>query len=417
MSKKACVFLLSVLGSSVVTGVFASGSTQTKAATQAVQEAVEAAKAVPVPDYTALQKTPAVQDFVSANSGNTGQIEALRQNGQGALYAPGRSEADACWSRNDPHCLAVQMVDKGSTNRPQLDPDLAGDLIAGRDEVLDHIDDYVNVDGNGSSAGSCTSHTTTITKPEETVTCDVRTTQTPGTSTENTCEHFFDAITSVESVWACKTTHRETEDKTCSVPVVVRQQTTTTLACFEGKQNASKESCPVTVTTGKKEKHVAACVKPQLKSITKTCTRRLVVKADASCKIGSEQTATNTNHAELAEDAVSGADTLSVTSRCVEKGLQLTLATNSRAGVKPDLAVTVTTDVFETVQSVTGGLVRYKGSVTCNKADCLADVAMRVYKASGTSHVYQGEVSVRLAFTRFVKTAETEHWSETCTGL
>lgn len=379
----------------------------------AVEDAVNAGKTMPIPDFDVITKGEDVTDFVKNNTGNTEELEALRQNGQGVLYDPGRAEADACWSRNDPKCLAVQMVDKGSTNRPKLDPDEADKILGGRDDVIDNADDWVDLGGNGSSAGNCEDHITVIPKPEETLTCEVRTNREPGSSVEETCEKRFDEILSEASVWACETTLKETKEATCSVPVVVRQQTTTTLACFEGKKDATSQTCPVVVTPGQKEKHYAACFKPVYKAVTKTCTRRLVVTTDSSCKVGSTQSASNSDLGGLGEDAVPGADTLTVTSVCRVDGIELALTVNS----KPAVTVKTTTDVFETVEPITGGLARFAGKVTCNKADCIADIKLTVYKSAGTNHVYQGDVSLRFPFTRFVKNAETDHWSETCTGL
>lgn len=154
----------------------------------AVEDAVNAGKTMPIPDFDVITKGEDVTDFVKNNTGNTEEIEALRQNGQGVLYDPGRAEADACWSRNDPKCLAVQMVDKGSTNRPKLDPDEADKILGGRDDVIDNADDWVDLGGNGSSAGNCEDHITVIPKPEETLTCEVRTNREPGSSVEETCE-------------------------------------------------------------------------------------------------------------------------------------------------------------------------------------------------------------------------------------
>lgn len=384
---------------------------------KAVEEAVAAGRGTPVPDFEALGKDAGLNDYVKANTGSTAQIEALRRDGQGELYWPGRSQADACWKHNDPRCLAVQMVDKGSANRPNLDPDLAGDLIAGRDEVIGSAEDRVDLGGTGSSTGTCRKHTTTITGPEETVTCEVRTTERPGGAVEKSCTRRFEEITDERSVWACSNTLKEVSQEACSIPVVVKQETTTTLACFEGRKDAKTETCPVTVSVAQKQKHYAACLKPEYRSVTRTCTKRLVVRAQASCRIGEIEKASNTDYGGLGEDAVPGADTLEVRSVCAEKGFRLILATNSRPGGEADLAVETTSDVFETVMNVAGGMVRFAGDVSCNAADCIASVTMSVYKASGTSHVYQGEVSLRLPFTRFVRQSETEHWSETCTGV
>ena len=382
---------------------------------EAVQEAVDAGKSTSLPDYEVLMKGDAVQGFINDNTGSTAELEALRQNGQAVLYAPGRAEADACWSRNDPKCLAVQMVDKGSTNRPTLDPDLAGDLTAGRDEVIDKADDMVDLDGTGSSVGNCTDHTTTITKPEETQTCDVRLGQTGGSSVEETCEHRFEEIVSQESVWACEVKKKESKDEKCSVPVVVRQETTTTLTCFEGKKDAELETCPVTVTAESKQKHYAACLRPAYKSVTKTCTRRLTVTAQASCKPGQTTSTSNSDPGVLGEDMVPGMDTLTVTSICSTEGFKLQLRANGGTG--DDVTMTVTSRVFDAVRNVPEGQIRFSGDVTCSKADCIANATLTVWWSRGSSHVLQGDVSVRFPFVRYVKTSETEHWSETCTGL
>lgn len=101
----------------------------------AVGDAVNAGKTMPIPDFDVITKGEDVTDFVKNNTGNTEELEALRQNGQGVLYDPGRAEADACWSRNDPKCLAVQMVDKGSNNRPKLDPDEADKILGVRNDA------------------------------------------------------------------------------------------------------------------------------------------------------------------------------------------------------------------------------------------------------------------------------------------
>ena len=40
---------------------------------------------------------------------------------------------------------------------------------------------------------------------------------------------------------------------------------------------------------------------------------------------------------------------------------------------------------------------------------------MTVYRGVGTSHVYQGDVTVSHSFERFIITENTDSWSETCT--
>lgn len=383
----------------------------------AVQAALEAGKSTELPDFEALSKTEAVSGFVSSNTADTAALEALRENGQGVLYGPGRLEADACRDRGDPKCLAVQMVDRGAADRPVLDPDVSGELEAGRDEIHQNADEMVDLDGTGSSTGACRDVTSTVAKPEETLTCDVRAHREPGAGLEQSCTRRWEELHDEQSVWACRNVLRETREEVCSIPVTVRQETHSRLICLEGARDAQTETCPVTVTAGQKQKHYAACVRPLYRTTTKTCTRRLVVAVSASCRLGEEQRAQNADPGGLGEDDVPGADTLVARSLCTQSGFELEVSTNARTPAGTPVAFVATSDIFDTVVSIEGGQARFAGTVRCGKADCLAEVVMTVYKGSGTHHVEQGSVSLRFAFTRFVVNSETEQWSETCTDL
>ena len=109
---------------------------------------------------------------------------------------------------------------------------------------------------------------------------------------------------------------------------------------------------------------------------------------------------------------VSGMDTLTVTSVCDADGIKLVLSANGGSG---PVTVTVKSDVFDTVKNVPGGQVRFSGMVNCSGTNCTTDVTMNVWWSRGSSHVWQGDVSVTLNFVRYAKTMEKEHWSETCT--
>lgn len=383
---------------------------------QAVKDAVAAAKAVPTPDYEALQGTDAVKDFTQSVTGNTATVESLYQSGQGLLFAPGRQEADRCASQNDPHCLAVQVVDRGSQQPPSVDPDISGDVIAGRDDVVSNADKWVDVGGNGNSVGNCRPNTQQIVKPLETKTCDIREIFT-STSVTKQCTIDFEDIMTQTSLWACEIVNGKTENKTCSVPVVVKQETTSVLTCFEGKREALSKTCEVIVTPYVEARHQAACVKPKYKSVTRTCTKRLVVVPETTCKVGDVAQTSVTDYGTLTEDGLPGADTLKLSYTCAEGDWVLQLATNSQTGGEADIVFQAGDFDFEATRDVVGGRVTFKGTTTCNRENCISQVSMKVYKGQGTTHIYSGEVFARLAFKRFIKTAEKEQWSQTCTGI
>lgn len=386
----------------------------------AVEAAVEAARKTPLPDYAGLQSSGDIKDVLERVTGDTTAIESLRQNGQGILFAPGRTEADRCRGEDDPTCLAVQVVDRASTDRPSIDPDESGDLMGGRDEVVDNAGDIVDVEGNGSSTGTCRPHSQTVQKPSVTHTCDVRV-GSESTSTTNTCTTAWESILEEASKWVCRIVDRNTFSATCSVPVVVAQETTSTVACWEGVKEPLRETCPVTVTSEVKKKFLAACVRPKLKKVERRCSRRLVVKPEATCTVGTETKASNTDWAVLMQDPVPGADTLEVAAVCTQgkEGEMplLTFKTNAAAGALPTLSVSTREEIFDVPMVVDRGTVRFSGSTTCNGSQCISSVRMSVYAGTGSSAVYSGDVFVRLVFVRFMKTGESEHWTETCTGV
>lgn len=387
----------------------------TKAVDPAVEAAVDAARKTPLPDYSALQGAADIQDAIHAATGNTQTLEALRQDGQGMLFAPGRTEADRCKSAGDPTCLAVQVVDRESTTRPEIDPDVSGDLEAGRDEIVGNAEDWVHIEGTGST-GTCRPNISTVVKPSITHTCDVRVSQ-ESTSETHACLIAWESILEESSRWMCRIVDRKEFSATCSVPVVVKQETTSTVACYEGVKNATPASCPVTVTAETKEKHLAVCVRPKYRTIVRQCSKRLVVKPSGTCTVGTVTEATNTDYAALTEDSIPGVETLTVSAACRERAGDLpevVFSTNSVTGGACDITVSTAEPVFDIPLSVSGGSVRFAGTTHCNGRDCITEARMTVWAGTGVASVYSGEVFVRLAFIRFMKTGEADYWQEDC---
>lgn len=387
----------------------------TKAVDPAVEAAVDAARKTPLPDYSALQGAADIQDAIHAATGNTQTLEALRQDGQGMLFAPGRIEADRCKSAGDPTCLAVQVVDRESTTRPEIDPDVSGDLEAGRDEIVGNAEDWVHIEGTGST-GTCRPNISTVVKPSVTHTCDVRVSQ-ESTSETHACLIAWESILEESSRWMCRIVDRKEFSATCSVPVVVKQETTSTVACYEGVKNATPASCPVTVTAETKEKHLAVCVRPKYRTIVRQCSKRLVVKPSGTCTVGTVTEATNTDYAALTEDSIPGVETLTVSAACRERAGNLpevAFSTNSATGGACDITVSTAEPVFDIPLSVSGGSVRFAGTTHCNGRDCITEARMTVWAGTGAASVYSGEVFVRLAFIRFMKTGEADYWQEDC---
>lgn len=233
---------------------------------------------------------------------------------------------------------------------------------------------------------------------------------TPGNQTESVCEIRWDEVTEKGSTWACKILNEGSSEEVCSIPVVVEQKTTYTIGCFEGLKEAQEELCPVIVTAGQEQRYIAGCETPIFSARKKRCVRQLNVHVEGSCTLGSSTSSSKTD-STLANDSVPGTDTLTITSVCSEGGYRLKLSTNSGG----NSTVSTEQNIFDTVLIVNGNQIRYAGSVKCNGKDCVAEATMTVYRGVGTSHVYQGDVTVSHSFERFIITENTDSWSETCT--
>ena len=89
-----------------------------------VNEAALAAQSVPRPNYGSIVTNDKRNDVISKDFvGDTSDLSNLRdKHGMGDLFTPGSNKANGCLSKNDPECLAVQLVYQGGANKPKLDP-------------------------------------------------------------------------------------------------------------------------------------------------------------------------------------------------------------------------------------------------------------------------------------------------------
>ena len=377
-------------------------------------DAIDAGYAAGNVDWSAVTANRPALDAVAGMSGNTEDLKALRQGGQAKLYAPGRSEADRCATAGDPKCLAVQVVDRTGHAGPTVNPDVTGDLMKGYDDVVGSAEDRVDFDGTGTSTGDCRPATTVVTPPETTQTCDVRVT---ASDEIRPCRETTESFFSPASRWYCRITEAHEETATCVLPVVVPQRKTFTVACREGKRDPEVKTCPATVTTAVKSVWEAACTRPVWKKVTKTCTRRLLVKPAATCRVGEAVSAVVTDYGFLGEDAVPGADALELEYRCAARAFPiLRIKTDSATKGARDRVFETSDAVFDFFEAHGGHTLRFDGTLTCGTDNvCTAVVTMTVYRGSGRWTELMGHIKTTLNFTKYVKTGETEYWEETCT--
>ena len=149
--------------------------------------------------------------------------ESYWQSGKGDLYGPSVNRTVRCRSASDPECLAVQVLDRGFTDRPAV-PD---SMLAGRDEIINGL-------GNppaGSSPGTCHDFSISIPAIRQEMTCSAG-----APFIDQTCLTGWEASgASNETRWACFIAPEMEKTFTCRVPAGFSTTTETHYTClFDG---------------------------------------------------------------------------------------------------------------------------------------------------------------------------------------
>ena len=379
-----------------------------------VSDAVDWGRSAANLSWSGVSENAAAHSAIRNAQGDTAGIEALREDGQAKLYAPGRSEADRCSSATDPVCLAVQEVDRGGRETPSVNPDVTGELMKGYDNVTANAAKDVDLSDTGAVAGECRPATATVTPASETKTCDIR---SVATTEVKSCLEATESFYLAASRWQCRIDAARQETQTCALPVGLAETHTYTVSCREGTRQAMTVSCPATVISAQAQVWTGRCTRPGWKAVTKTCTRRLLVKPEATCKVGDTVSARVSDYGVLAEDGVAGADALELSYVCTAASFPtLRIATNSATRGACDLVTLTAESVFSLVADLADGRVTYSGTLSCSAEKvCTASVTMTVYQGKSGEATKSGTLSKTLTFTAYAKTAESEYWDETCT--
>lgn len=366
------------------------------------------------PQESAVLSDSNVKEILARESGATESLEALRQTGAESLYEPGRAGVSDCYSRTDPRCAAVVIVDRGEKERPTIDPDPTGDITKNLASVKEGAEERFPELKEWSSAGSCRRVTKRLPSGRETRTCDVRVSEAVQEESHN-CSIVLEPVTDSESVYRCQNTHFQERDVVIAVPVVPTYSTTTTLVCQEGRRDAKTESCCVFRTATTERLHEAQCVRPTLKAVKKTCRKKLRVKTQGTCERNAEQSVVISDSANLAEDAVDGCDALRIAYRCNASAQPIIwIGTNTKTGSDIDWEFASADAVIDVVKNLSGNTLHFQGETLCDESACRSTVKMSVFVNAGEKRVLSGTLKKTLFFTRFSVVSERDFWEEEC---
>ena len=145
------------------------------------EDAANAAKSVPLPAFESIVTKATMDSTLPPSSvGDTTPLSLLRgENGMGDLHTPGYQKSLACDTQNDPECLAIQVLKRGSANPPKLDEKTIENVIKNHTEIVTNSTALLgDLAGLGHTEKVCKKIESVIPGQSATQVCDI----TEGTS-------------------------------------------------------------------------------------------------------------------------------------------------------------------------------------------------------------------------------------------
>ena len=252
-----------------------------------VTEAVDSAASVAAPDFSSILTSDAPSKTLPADAlGETDSLSKLRgEDGMGDIKTPGKNEAQACLSLNDPKCLAVQTVYQGAANPPELTEDEKEDLIQDYENTIGQADDIVgDADRLVSTDIVCRTATTTIPGRSEIEVCEEG--EVPSTGS---CQTGWDMVKDLTILYRCHL-QSEAESKTCRIEREAVTETLNRYRCKATPAETERRTCTVPVEVDVKKTYPYRCTVSVGTTFEKRCIETLKVNVIAPCTAPLETT-------------------------------------------------------------------------------------------------------------------------------
>lgn len=373
-------------------------------------EAVRQAHAVEKPDMAGMIEDASHDKNQHLSGFGGGDLSLVQkeashwQGGNGVLFGPASGRVVACRGETDPECRAVQVLDKGFSERPAV-PD---DVLEGRDDVIDNAGD--EIPGIGGEEG-CTSFVIETKPVEETEVC-----RAGSPFGELTCRAGWeDSVVSIQTRWACGKTSPIREALVCRVPAHFSTTTEHTERCFFD-ESALAVAYTSTVTTEAEATAVfpATCRATQMVTEEVGCSKVLEVTGAPSCTIGDVSTSTTAGPPWVFQDSCAGGDTVTIEQTCERvtsdrlRTLKVTLNGWAPRTIRGTNAVTATAQ--DGVCKATFDVESH----SCNGTDCLAKVTVTIRNGG----VLQGTITALHPYQGYATSGGLiDSWTDNCQGL
>lgn len=177
------------------------------------EQAVQEARSVPRPDPRSIMTPGNAAITVPQYGADVSGQSSLFDGGRGALVPPGVTRVADCMARNDPECIAVQLVSTGRAARPSFTISPSDPLITGAADIRRRGDEIVGPAPGGMSPGFQTCTTTSQVTPATYVdeTCEI---VTP--DSENTCVVTRDIQVDVDANYRCEVSGNRVQTYSCN---------------------------------------------------------------------------------------------------------------------------------------------------------------------------------------------------------
>lgn len=246
-----------------------------------VNDAALAAQSVPRPNYGSIVTNDNRNDVINKDFiGDTSDLSDLRnESGMGDLFTPGSNKANACLSKDDPECLAVQLVYQGGANKPELSGEVKDKILGEYEDVIGNADDLIGSAGDiVSSETHCETVSTVIPGLSEIEVCDEAT----GGIVTGTCSEGWTMEMGTRELYRCHT-NAVSEAKTCRIEKEVLSHTENRYSCVKAPAEYNDAKCTVPVTVDVKKTYPYQCTIEKSPPTTQTCIRTLGVEIIAPC--------------------------------------------------------------------------------------------------------------------------------------
>ena len=221
-----------------------------------VNDAASAAHSVARQNYGQIVTGSMRDDVINKDFvGDTSDLTSLRdKHGMGDLFTPGSNKANGCLSKDDPECLAVQLVYQGGANKPELDEAEKEEILKDYENTINQAGDLVGEAGSIVSTDTkCETVTTVIPGLSEIEVCD----ETTASLVTGTCSEGWTMDKTLFELYRCNKGSETTE--VCQILREVQSHTENRYSCVKDDGETAQNACTVPVTVDVEKRYPYQC--------------------------------------------------------------------------------------------------------------------------------------------------------------